>query len=157
TAMDQVVACLDLQPGEEVISGAVNFPGPHLSVIRAGARLVLAEPDPATLNLDPAHVAQLVTPRTRAIVVTHMNGLPADMAALLDLAERHPHPEHGPLRIIVDAARALGATTPLGPVGRAGWATVFSFQSKKAMTTLGEGGMVTTLDEELAVRLRRLR
>ncbi|MFE0460424.1 DegT/DnrJ/EryC1/StrS family aminotransferase [Kitasatospora sp. NPDC058965] len=79
------------------------------------------------------------------------------MRALLDLTERHPNPEYGPARIVVDAARAVGAETELGPVGRAGWATVFSFQSKKAMTTLGEGGMVTTFDEELAVRLRRLR
>ncbi|MFD9687351.1 DegT/DnrJ/EryC1/StrS family aminotransferase [Kitasatospora sp. NPDC059088] len=157
SAMDQVVACLDLRPEDEVISGALNFPGPHLSVLRAGARLVLAEPDPATLNLDPGHVGELITDRTRAILVTHMNGLPADMQALLDLTEKHPHPEHGPARIIVDAARALGAHTDLGPVGRAGWATVFSFQSKKAMTTLGEGGMVTTADEDLAVKLRRLR
>ncbi len=157
SAMDQVVACLDLSPGDEVISGALNFPGPHLSVLRAGGRLVLAEPEPATLNLDPAHVADLITDRTRAILVTHMNGLPADLQSLLDLTGRRPHPENGPARIIVDAARALGARTALGPVGRAGWATVFSFQSKKAMTTLGEGGMVTTCDEELAVKLRRLR
>lgn len=157
SAMDRVVECMGLRPGDEVVSCAVNFPGPHLSVLRGGGRLVLAEPDPATLNIDPAHVAELLTERTRAILVTHMNGLPADMQALLDLAESRPHPEHGPVRIIVDAARALGAETALGPVGRAGWATVFSFQSKKAMSTLGEGGMVTTCDEDLAVKLRRLR
>ncbi|MEU6405475.1 DegT/DnrJ/EryC1/StrS family aminotransferase [Streptomyces sp. NPDC046985] len=157
TAMDQVLACLDLKPGDEVISGALNFVGPHLSVLRAGGRLLLAEPSPGGFNLDPDHVARLLTCRTRALLVTHMNGQVANMRALLDLAERHPHPEHGPVRIIVDAARAVGADSEFGPVGRAGWASVFSFQSKKGMTTLGEGGMVTTFDEDLAVRLRRLR
>ncbi|MER5638139.1 DegT/DnrJ/EryC1/StrS family aminotransferase [Kitasatospora sp. NPDC002227] len=157
TAMDQVLACLDLKSGDEVISGALNFPGPHLSVLRTGARLLLTEPTPGSFNLDPGHVEALMTGRTRAILVTHMNGQVADMQALLDLTERHPHPEHGPAKIVVDAARAIGAETELGPVGRAGWATVFSFQSKKGMTTLGEGGMATTFDEQLAVRLRRLR
>ncbi|BDH07158.1 DegT/DnrJ/EryC1/StrS family aminotransferase [Streptomyces seoulensis] len=157
TAMDQVLACLDLRPGDEVISGALNFVGPHLSVLRAGARLLLAEPSPGGFNPDPEHVARLLTGRTRAILVTHMNGQVADLQPLLDLAERHPHPEYGPARIVVDAARAVGAETDLGPVGRAGWASVFSFQSKKGMTTLGEGGMITTRDEALAVRLRRLR
>lgn len=157
TAMDQVLAALDLSPGDEVISGALNFVGPHLSVLRAGGRLRLAEPLPNGFNLDPEHVAGLITGRTRAILVTHMNGEVADLGGLLDLAERHPHPDHGPARIIVDAARAVGAETDLGPVGRAGWASVFSFQSKKGMTTLGEGGMVTTFDGALAIRLRRMR
>jgi dTDP-4-amino-4,6-dideoxygalactose transaminase len=157
TALDMVVRCLDLEPGDEVISCAINFVGTHLAVIGTGGRLVLCEHDPATLNICPADAEGVLSPRTRAILVTHMNGLPADMDALLNLAARHPHPVHGPPRVIVDAARACGARTIHGPVGSQGWATVFSFQSKKLMTTLGEGGMVTTDDRALAVRLRRLR
>lgn len=156
-ALDMVLHCMDLQPGDEVVSCALNFVGAHLAVIGAGGRLRLCEPDPVTLNICPVDAERVLSPRTRAIVVTHMNGLPADMGAVLELVARHPHPVHGAPKVIVDAARACGAHTPGGPVGRQGWATVFSFQSKKAMTTLGEGGMVTTDDPELAGRLRRLR
>ncbi|WP_037788522.1 DegT/DnrJ/EryC1/StrS family aminotransferase [Streptomyces natalensis] len=157
TALDMVLHCLDLRPGDEVISGALNFVGAHVSVIRQGGKLVLSEIDPATLNLDPADVERRISDRTRAILVTHMNGMPADMKALERLAARHEHPVFGPPKLIIDAARACGAEDGEGPVGSRGWATIFSFQSKKLMTTLGEGGMVTTQDVNLAKRLRRLR
>ncbi|MFF5980668.1 DegT/DnrJ/EryC1/StrS family aminotransferase [Streptomyces olindensis] len=156
-ALDMVLRCLNLQPGEQVISGALNFVGTHLSVTGQGGKLVLSEIDPNTLNLDPVDVESRITDRTRAILVTHMNGLPADMDALEEIASRNPHPVHGPAKLIVDAARACGADDGAGPVGARGWASVFSFQSKKLMTTLGEGGMVTTRDADLAAALRRLR
>ncbi|MFD4476030.1 DegT/DnrJ/EryC1/StrS family aminotransferase [Streptomyces sp. NPDC058471] len=157
-ALEMVLNCLDLQPGDEVISCALNFVGTHLPVIHQGGDLVLAEPDPATLNLDAADVARRLTPRTRAILLTHWNGLAADLRPFLDLTQRHPHPHHGPPVVIVDAARACGGTTPAGlPVGAEGWATIFSFETKKLMTTFGQGGMVTTGDAQLADRLRRLR
>jgi perosamine synthetase len=101
-------------------------------------------------------------------VVTHWNGAVADLRPFLDLADRHPHPVHGQPDVIVDAARACGGRTPSGAVaGAEGWATVFSFESKKLMTTLGQGGMVTELADgrradslrttarRVAVRLRR--
>ncbi|MFD9688402.1 DegT/DnrJ/EryC1/StrS family aminotransferase [Kitasatospora sp. NPDC059088] len=158
TALEMVLHSLELTDGDEVVSCAVNFVGPHLAVIHQGGRLVLAEPDPLTLNLDPADVERVLSPRTRAILVTHWNGATADIQAFLDLAARNPHPQYGPPVVIVDAARACGATTPAGlPVGKEGWATVFSFERKKLMTTLGQGGMVTTDDEQLAEQLRRLR
>lgn len=157
TALDMVLECLDLAPGDEIVSCAINFVGTHVSVLRAGARLVLCEPDPATLNLDPADLIRVLTPRTRAILVTHMNGLSADMDAILQIARSHPHPVHGRPVVIGDAARACGALYKSRRVGSQGWATVFSFQSKKLMTTLGEGGMVTTDDQHLAERLARLR
>ncbi|MEU6290291.1 DegT/DnrJ/EryC1/StrS family aminotransferase [Streptomyces sp. NPDC046988] len=158
TALEMVLKCLEMQPGDQVISCALNFVGTHLPVIHQGGDLVLAEPDPLTLNLDPADVEHRLTDRTRAIVVTHWNGLAADLRPFLDLAERHPHPHHGPPVVIVDAARAAGGTTPAAlPVGAEGWATIFSFETKKLMTTFGQGGMVTTGDSRLAERLRRLR
>ncbi|RLU82502.1 DegT/DnrJ/EryC1/StrS aminotransferase [Streptomyces griseocarneus] len=158
TALEMLLHALDLKPGDEVISCALNFVGTHLPVIHQGGTLILAEPDPLTLNLDPSDVEHRLTHHTRAIQVTHWNGLAADLRPFLDLAARHPHPVHGPPVVIVDAARACGGTTPAGlPVGAEGWATVFSFETKKLMTTFGQGGMVTTNDPALAERLRRLR
>ncbi|WP_030895836.1 DegT/DnrJ/EryC1/StrS family aminotransferase [Streptomyces sp. NRRL F-5053] len=158
TALEMVLHHLRLEPGDEVISCAINFVGPHLAVIGQGGRLILAEPEPDTLNLDPVDVERVLTSRTRAILVTHWNGACADLRPFLDLAQRHPHPVHGAPVVIVDAARACGGRTPSGArVGAEGWATVFSFESKKLMTTLGQGGMVTTDDVKLGERLRRLR
>ncbi|MBY8869880.1 DegT/DnrJ/EryC1/StrS family aminotransferase [Streptomyces sennicomposti] len=158
TAMEMVLRHLQLAPEDEVISCALNFVGPHIAVIGQGGRLVLAEPDPVTLNLDPADTERVMSQHTRAILITHWNGAVADLRPFLDLAAAHPHPVHGPPVVIVDAARACGGRTPSGArVGAEGWATVFSFESKKLMTTLGQGGMVTTSDPKLAERLRWLR
>lgn len=157
-ALDIAMACLDAEPGAEVLSCALNFPGTHLAVLGAGLRLVLTEPDPATLNLDPAEISRRMTVRTAAILVTHMNGQPADLDAITAAATARA----GELgiavpRIVVDAARAAGAATPSGPVGSGAWLTMFSFHRKKAMTTLGEGGMLTTDCEATAHRVRQLR
>ncbi len=158
-AVDLAMACLGAQPGDEVISCAINFPGTHLAVLGAGLRLVLAEPDPATLNLDPADVATRMTRRTVAVLITHMNGLPADIDAVTAAAARRAAElSIAPPRIVVDAARAPGAATPAGWVGGDGAAvTIFSFHRKKLMTTLGEGGMLTTDCPATAQALRRLR
>ncbi|GHG05821.1 DegT/DnrJ/EryC1/StrS family aminotransferase [Streptomyces filamentosus] len=158
TALEMVLRALELEAGDEVVSCAVNFVGPHVAVVGQGGRLVLAEPDPTTLGLDPADTEQRLTARTRAILLTHWNGAVADVARFVELAARCPHPVHGPPKVIVDAARACGGRTPSGArVGAEGWATVFSFESKKLMTTLGQGGMVTTRDPALDERLRLLR
>jgi perosamine synthetase len=157
--LDLAMACLDAQPGDEVISCAINFPGSHLAVLGAGLRLVLAEPDPLKLNLDPADVAARMSRRTVAVLITHMNGLPADIGALTAAAAlRAAELGIAVPRIVVDAARTLGATTPTGRVGGDGaWITMFSFHRKKLMTTLGEGGMLTTGCAATAQALRRLR
>ncbi|MEU3904082.1 DegT/DnrJ/EryC1/StrS family aminotransferase [Streptomyces goshikiensis] len=158
SALEMVLRALDLQPGDEVISCGINFVAPHLAVINQGGRLILAEPDPLTLNLDPADTEARMGLRTRAILLTHWNGAVADVARFEELAAAHPHPVHGPPKIIVDAARACGGRSPSGArVGAQGWATVFSFESKKLMTTLGHGGMVTTGDDALAEKLHALR
>lgn len=156
-ALDIAMACLDAQPGAEVLSCVLNFPGTHLAVLGAGLRLVLAEPDPATLNLDPTEISHRMTARTAAILVTHMNGQPADLDAITAAATARAGELGiaGP-RIVVDAARAAGAATPSGPVGSGVWLTMFSFHRKKAMTTLGEGGMLTTDCEATAHRIRQL-
>lgn len=154
TGLDIAMMCLDLQPGDEVISPAITFKATHQAIVGQGGTLVMAEIDPATMNLDRADVARRLTDRTRAILAVHNNGLSADMDALQALAEAHPHPVHGPAKVIGDAARACGAGYQGTRVGKAGWMNIFSFQTSKNMTTLGEGGMITTDDDAVARRAR---
>lgn len=155
--LDMAMRCLDLEEDDEVICPAVNFKAAPLAVLGQGGRLILAEVDERTLQLDPADVEQRLTPRTRAILAVHMNGLSAPMDDLLALTGRHPHPRHGPPMVIGDAARACGGGYRGTKIGKRGWMTVFSFHTMKLMTTLGEGGMITTDDEHVAERLRAMR
>jgi dTDP-4-amino-4,6-dideoxygalactose transaminase len=157
TGLDMAMMCLDLEPGDEVICPAVNFVAAHLAVLGQQGKLVFCEVDPKTLNVDPNDVEHRITPRTRAIFPVHFTGLSAPMDDLLDIAERHPHPKHGPLKVIGDAARACGGTYRGTRIGKKGWMTVFSFHTQKLMTTLGEGGMVTTDDPDVEKRLRAYR
>ncbi len=153
TGLDMAMMCLDLEPGDEVICPAVNFVAAHLSIIGQGGKLVFCEVDPKTLNLDPEDVERRMTSRTRAIFPVHMTGLSAPMDDLLAIAERHPHPKYGPPKVIGDAARACGGTYRGTKIGKKGWMTIFSMHSMKLMSTLGEGGMITTDDPEVAKRI----
>jgi len=157
TGIDMAMMCLDLEPGDEVICPAVNYKSAHLAILGQGGKVVFCDIDSKTLNLDPADVEKRITPRTRAIFPVHMNGLPAPMDELLSIAERHTHHKHGPIKVIGDAARACGASYKGTKVGAMGWMSIFSFHTQKHMTTLGEGGMITTDDDALAHRLRNLR
>ena len=147
--LDMLMRFMNLQDGDEVIVPAINYVAAPLAVIGAGGQLVWAEVNPNTLQLDPHDVEKRITSRTRAILVTHMNGLSSPMDDLIDLAVCHPHPKHGPIAIVGDAARACGGEYRNTKIGKKGLATVFSFQSMKNMTTLGEGGMITTDDDDV--------
>jgi len=155
--LEMAMMALNLQPEDEVISPAINFPAADYSIIGQGARLVFCEVDPETLCADPADVEKRITPNTRAINVTHMTGLSADIDALLAVAERNPHLQHGPVKVIGDAARACGGGYKGTKIGKKGWMTVFSFHTMKLMTTLGEGGMITTDDPDVYERVRAIR
>jgi len=157
TGLDMAMMALDLEPGDEVIVPAINFKAAALSVIGQGGKVVWCDVDERTFQADPEDVERRITPRTRAIYPVHMNGLSAPMDELLDIAERHPHPKHGALKVIGDAARACGGRYKDTRIGKKGWMTVFSFHTQKNMTTLGEGGAVVTDDGELAKRLKALR
>jgi len=152
--LDIAMMCLDLEPGDEVITPAINYKASQMAILGQGGKVVFCDIDPKTLNVDPADVEKRITPRTRAICPVHLTGLSAPMDELLDIAERHPHPKHGPLKIIGDAARAAGAGYKGTKIGARGWLTAFSFHSQKLMTTLGEGGAITTNDSRLAERIR---
>jgi dTDP-4-amino-4,6-dideoxygalactose transaminase len=157
TGLDIAMMCLDLQPGDEVISPAITFKATHQAIIGQGGKVVMCEIDPATFNVDPADVEKRMTPRTRAILAVHNNGLSAFMDDLEAIAQAHPHPKYGPPKVIGDAARACGAEYQGTKVGKRGWMNIFSFQSSKNMTTLGEGGAITTDDPEVARRARAYR
>ena len=157
TGLDMAMMALDLEPGDEVIVPAINFKAAALSVIGQGGKVVWCEVDERTFQADPEDVERRITPRTRAIYPVHLNGLSSPMDELLEIAEKHPHPKHGPLKVIGDAARALGGEYRGTRIGKKGWCTVFSFHTQKNMTTLGEGGAVTTDDDELAKRLVAIR
>jgi dTDP-4-amino-4,6-dideoxygalactose transaminase len=154
TGLDAAMQSLELGPDDEVIVPAITYMATALSVVGVGARVVLAEIDPATFNIDPNDVERKMSPRTRAIMPVHNNGLSADMDALIEIAERHPHPRHGAVPVIGDAARACGGGYKGTKVGKRGAMNIFSFQTTKNMTTLGEGGMVTTDDDDFAKFVR---
>jgi dTDP-4-amino-4,6-dideoxygalactose transaminase len=154
--LDMAMMALDLDPDDEIISPAINFWAADYAIL-GHCKLIFAEADPRTFCLDPADVEKRITPKTRAINVTHMNGLSAPMDELLQIAEKHPHPKYGPPKVIGDAARACGGEYNGTKVGKKGWMNIFSFHTMKLMTTLGEGGMITTDDAELDQRLRAIR
>jgi perosamine synthetase len=137
-------------PGDEVIVPTLTYVSTANAVRYCGARPVLADSEPRTLNLDPARLAALLTPSTRGIIVTHLYGHPADMEPVLELAAGRG------LFVLEDAAEAHGAEYRGRRAGSLGDMAVFSFYGNKIVTT-GEGGMVTTADARLHARLRALR
>ncbi len=156
TGIDMAIMALDLEPGDEVITQCVNFHAVPMAIAGQGGKIVFAEVD-ETLQLDPNDVERKITPRTRAIFPTHMNGMSAPMDDLLELAQRHPHAKYGPLAVLGDAARACGGGYKGAKIGKLGWMTVFSFHTMKNMTTLGEGGAITTDDSAIINRLHGFR
>jgi perosamine synthetase len=134
----------------EVILPSFAFAGVANALLQAGAAPALAEIDPQTLNLDPTAVERAITSRTRAILVVHTFGVPAEMDALRELARRHR------LGFIEDACEAIGARFDGRRVGGFGDLAVEGFYPNKQMTT-GEGGAVLARDAGHAARLRRLR
>jgi perosamine synthetase len=149
-ALDIAVAALRLGPGDEVILPSFTIISCAASIVRAGATPVVVDCDPVTWNMTADHVAAVITPRTRAIMVVHIFGLPVDMDPILALAERHG------LAIIEDAAEMHGQTYRGRPCGSFGILSTFSFYPNKLVTS-GEGGMVVTDDPALAERCRKLR
>ena len=137
-------------PGDEVITTPLTFAATVNVILHVGATPVLADISPADYNIDPEQVAAKVTPRTKAILPVHYAGQPCRMDELLALAR-----ERG-LRVIEDAAHALGARYRGKPIGALSDAAVFSFYAIKNITT-GQGGMLTTDDAELAERVALLR
>jgi dTDP-4-amino-4,6-dideoxygalactose transaminase len=141
-AISLVLDALEIGPGDEVICPAFTFYATAEPIARAGATPVFADVDPATLNLDPADVAERVTLRTKAIVAVHLFGRPAPVAELDGLG----------VPVIEDAAQAFGSPG----IARRGVAATFSFFPTKNLPGIGDGGLVATNDKELAERVWKL-
>jgi perosamine synthetase len=149
-ALSAIYLALGIGPGDEVVVPSLTFVSSATSILHVGATPVFADIDPETFNLDPRDVAKRITKRTKAILVVHYGGQPADMDHLRQVAEE------ANVILLEDAAQAHGATYRGRPVGGLGTAAMFSFTPTKNITT-GEGGVVTTHDESLATNLRLLR
>jgi perosamine synthetase len=144
------VRALGIGEGDEVIVPSFTFIAAANAIRYERAVPVFADIDATTLNIDPRSMEAAITPRTRAIVVVHTFGIPADMPAILEIAGRHR------LLVIEDACEAIGAEHTGHKAGSMGHAGVFAFYPNKQITT-GEGGMVVTRDEALARRIRAMR
>ncbi len=141
--LETALSATGIGPGDEVVVPPISFIATATAVLRIGATPVFADIDEATYNLSPTRVSEAVTERTRAIIPVHFAGHPADMDALMSIAERHQ------MIIIEDCAHAHGATWKGKSIGSFGHFGSFSFQASKNLTA-GEGGFLTTNDEELA-------
>jgi dTDP-4-amino-4,6-dideoxygalactose transaminase len=150
TALHIAVAMLGLQPGDEVIVPAFTWVSTANVVEYMGAKPVFCDIDLHTFNIDPQHLAVLITPRTVGIIPVHLFGLCADMQAVLDIARQHH------LWVVEDAACALGAWYHGSHAGTLGEVGCFSFHPRKSVTT-GEGGMITTARDDLGRLARALR
>ncbi|WP_232698699.1 DegT/DnrJ/EryC1/StrS family aminotransferase [Brevibacillus daliensis] len=140
---------LGIGPGDEVITTPYTFVATANTIIHCGAKPVFVDIDPKTCNIDADLIEQAITPRTKAIIPVHYGGYPCEMDRIQEIAQRYG------LAIIEDAAHAVYTKYKDQPIGSIGNITCFSFYATKNLTT-GEGGMITTADEELANRIRIL-
>ena len=141
---------LDIGPGDEVIVPSFTFFATASAVWRLGAKIVFVDIDPATYNLDPLLVEKTITPNTKAIIPVHLFGQCAQMDAIMDIAKKHG------LHVVEDAAQSVGAKYQDVPAGSLGDVACFSFYPTKNLGGFGDGGMLTTNNDELAERLRLL-
>jgi dTDP-4-amino-4,6-dideoxygalactose transaminase len=148
-ALMAIYAALELKPGDEVITVSHSFNATGSAVLSTGATPVFVDIEPDTYNMDPGLIEAAITPRTRAICPVDLFGLPADMPAIADIAERHG------LAVVEDACQAHGATIAGRKTGSFGHGA-FSLYGTKNMTT-GEGGFVTTDDDRIADWIRLYR
>src|SRR5690348_1063258 len=141
-----ILQALELPAGAEIIFPALTFWVMPELARAAGLQVVFADIDAHTFTLDPDALERAITPRTRAVVPTHLYGLPCDMEPILAIAQRHQ------LKVIEDCAHALGATWQGQQAGSLGDAAIFSFQLLKPLNAYG-GGMAVTSDSALASRI----
>lgn len=150
-ALHLIVRAYAIGPGDEVIVPANTYIATWLAVTQARATPVPVEPLESTCNIDPARIESAITPRTRAIMVVHLYGQPVDMDPINAIAQKHG------LKVIEDCAQAHGARYKGRRTGGIGDAAGFSFYPGKNLGAIGDGGAVTTNDDELAQRIRVLR
>jgi len=139
---------LNIGCGDEVIVPSFTFFATASAVWRVGARIVFADIDPQTFNIDPKHVESLITSRTKAVIPVHLYGRCADLTALGQITARHR------ITLIEDAAQSIGAAHEGRPAGTHGAIGCFSFYPTKNLGGCGDGGLLTANDDQLADQLR---
>jgi dTDP-4-amino-4,6-dideoxygalactose transaminase len=142
---------LGIGPGDEVITTPVSAAYTALACVMVGARPVFADIDPRRLTISPAAIEAAITPKTAAVLPVHLYGQPADMRAIMAIAEARG------LAVIEDCCQAHLATCDGRPVGSFGVAAAYSFYPTKNLGALGDGGAITTSDAALAARMKRIR
>jgi dTDP-4-amino-4,6-dideoxygalactose transaminase len=151
SALHLALRCLDIGPGDEVITVGMTFIATAWAISYVGARPVFVDIDPARRTMCPTKLEAAITPRTKAIIPVHLYGMPADMDRIKTIAERHGLP------VIEDAAQAHGARYSGKRVGQFGQLACFSFYPSKNLGAYGEGGALVTNDTSIAQRARSLR
>lgn len=148
---DALTVCLraySVGPGDDVVTVANTFVATAEAILLNGARPVFVDVEPETGTMDPARLADAITPKTKLILPVHLYGHPADMTAIREIADRHGLP------VIEDAAQAHGATLHGRRVGALGHAACFSFYPSKNLGAAGDAGMVTSDDRGFIDRVR---
>jgi len=151
TAMHAATQAFGIGKGDEVIVTPNTFIATSLVILKEGAKPVFADIDPQTFNIDPKKIEDKITDRTKAIYVVHYAGQMCDMDPIMEIARKHK------LFVMEDCAHAVGSKYKGRPAGSIGDIGCFSFHSLKNITTLGEGGMITTNNDKLAEILQRMR
>ena len=141
----------NLKPGDEVIVPAITFVATMAYPLAVGAKLVFADVDPRTINMDPADVARKITDKTKMIVPVHIGGYPVDMDPIMELARKHD------ILVLEDAAHAFGAMYKGKKIGTIGDFAAFSMHEVKNITSFGEGGILTTTIPGYASEMKRAR
>ena len=150
TALHAALLALSLKEGDEVITTPFSFVASANAILYVGAKPIFADIDPLTYNIDPQKIERAITKRTKAILVVHIFGQPAEMAPILKIARKYN------LKIIEDACESLGATYKGRMAGTFGESAVFAFYANKQMTT-GEGGVIVTSNKRIYGLCRSLR
>ena len=150
-ALRFIFLALGLEPGDEIISVPNTFIATTEAITQAGGKIVFVDIDPDTYNIDPSKLESAITPRTKGIVPVHLYGQPADIDPILSIADKYG------LWVVEDACQAHLAEYKGRKAGSMGIAGAFSFYPGKNMGACGEGGAVTTNDENLAAKVRMLR
>jgi len=149
-ALHLAITAAEMKRGDEVILPSFTFVATAEVVAMAGAKLVFVDIDPATYNVSPRKIEKAITKKTKAVIPVDLYGLPVDMQPIREIADKHG------LIVIEDAAQAHGASYKGKPPGAFADVACWSFYASKNMTT-GEGGMITTNNDELAEKMRILR
>lgn len=150
SALHLAYLAANIQPGDEVISTIFTCTATNIPLLHCGAKIVFADIDPNTMNISAAHVKQLISEKTKAIVCVDYGGCPCPMDELRDIANQFKIP------IIEDAAQSLGGSYKGRSIGTLADYTAFSFQAIKHITT-ADGGMITLKSDEMERKLKRLR